>query len=171
MVLPDSRFLAPYRDRNVVVTLGVVGMLLFVTGLTAMYEAHLRGVYEHQLALSPVEWVAYGTGAFLVDPVALFVVLFVVSRRLDDSLDVLSILPGVVVVVLVGSVLGQFVGSLLFSAGVTNLSLGLLVGRAIRLTLSFEPIAIRIWRFALELVVWDVLTVVAALSFGTLTRE
>ena len=171
MSLGGGRLLAPYRDRNVVVTLGLVGLLLFVAGLAAMYEAHLRGVYEHQLGLSAFEWVAYGTGAFLVDPVALFVVLFVVSRRFDDSLDVQAILPGVVVTVLVGSALGQFVGSRLFAVGVTNLSLGLLVGRAVRITFSFDPFAIRIWRFALELVVWDFLTVVAALSLGTLTRE
>ncbi|WP_396610663.1 hypothetical protein ACH9L7_10505 [Haloferax sp. S1W] len=166
-----SSLLDPYRDRNVAITLGVIALILFFGGFVAMYEAHLRGVYHHTVSLSSFEWVAYGAGAFLFEPIVLFVVLFVVARRFDSPLDVQSILPGVVVVTLTGTLLGQTTGTHLFRTGASNLSLELLARRAFWRSISFDLFAIRLWRFALELVTFDLLTIVAALSLGTLTRD
>ena len=168
---PGMPRLSAYRHPSTLTTLGLAGALLFLGGLASMYEAHLRVVYEHRLALSLTEWAAHGTGAFLVEPVALFVVLFVAARRFDSPPDVLSILPGMVVAVVPGTLLGQVVGAVLFPTGPTPLSLLHLVRRALRLTAALEPPVIRIWRFALELVVRDLLTAVAALALGMVSRE
>ncbi|WP_152418008.1 hypothetical protein [Haloferax elongans] len=110
-------------------------------------------------------------GAFPFDPVILFVVLFVVARRFDSPLDVQSILPGIVVVILAGSLLGQATAYFVFWTGTRDLLLGLVTRSEFWHFTSFHPFVILLWRFALELVTADLLTIVAALSLGTLTRD
>ena len=166
-----SSLLDPYRDRNVAISLGVITIVLFFGGFAAIYEIHLRDVQSHTFSLSPFEWVVFTTGDFLLDPVILFVVLFVVARRVDSPLDVQSILPGAVVAILIGSLLGQAIGTLIFRTGTMTLLLGLVTRPEFWHFTSFHPFIVLFWRSALEPVTADLLTVVSALSLGKLTRD
>ncbi|ELZ75005.1 hypothetical protein C455_16690 [Haloferax larsenii JCM 13917] len=166
-----SSLLDPYRDRNVAITLGVIALILFFRGFTATYGVYLNGVQSHTFSLSLFEWIVFVLGAFPFDPVTLFIVLFVAARRFDTPLDVQSILPGVVVAILTGSLLGQATGFFVFRTIKWNLLLALVTRSEFWNVASFHPFLVLLWRLALESVTADLLTVVAALSFGTLTRD
>ncbi|SEK30304.1 hypothetical protein [Haloferax larsenii] len=166
-----SSLLDPYRDRNVATTLGVIALILSFGGFAATCEIYLGGVQSHTLSLSSFELAAFIAGGFLFDPVILFVVLFVVARRFDSPLDVQSILPGAVVAILTGSLFGQAIGTLTFQISAGTLLVGLVTRSEFWHVTSFHPFVVFLWGLALESVTADLLTVVAALSLGTLTRD
>lgn len=141
--------------------------LLFLGGLMSAYQAVLRGVYQNTLTLSSVEWVVFTFGAFLVEPILLFGVLYYVGTHTETTAHPITLLAVLSIAVVTGSVLGQYAGievwgsSAFFEADVPLVAVwsGLFVP---------ELPSLSYWYALVEPLVRDLLTAVAALGLASI---
>lgn len=152
--------------RIIVTTAG----LLFLGGLMNDYQSVLRGVYQHTLTLSAVEWVVYTFGAFLIEPILLFGILYYVGTHTETTAHPITLLAGLSIAVVAGSVLGQYVGIEMWgSSAFTKVDVplvavwnGLLVP---------ELSSLSYWYALVEPLARDLLTAVAALGLASIVEK
>jgi hypothetical protein len=156
-------FLGVYRYRESQVILALTAGLLFLEGLLIRYRLAVEEVYRNTFALSPIQFVVFIFGPFLVATVLLFAVLYVVGSRVEQRPALSALLPGLAVAVVFGSLVGQR-----FSP----------VGHppAYLYELFLHPFLLErmnlyLWRLLVEGLVIDLLTVVAALGLARLNHE
>ncbi|QLG27723.1 hypothetical protein HUG10_09230 [Halorarum halophilum] len=106
----SSSILEPYREWEPRLVVVLTALLLFLDGIVTLYHTFLARKLSHWIELSVVERVAFIPSTFIVEPVLLFVALYYVSRRFDQQVPLVKLLPGLVVAVVVGSLLGDVVG-------------------------------------------------------------
>lgn len=148
-----------YRSREVRILLSLTAVVTVLHGILIAYQLFLREKSAQTLSLSVAEWVAYTAGPFLVEPILLFGVLYVVGTRFDRVPSPGMLLPGLLASVIVGTILGQFVGEQLFASGWTPLA------RAeIDVLFRADWPALRYWRDLLEPILRPLLTAVAAIA-------
>lgn len=107
---PTTALLDSFRDRDQLFDLVLTAALMFLDGLAIVYRWFLRDVNQQQLGLSPVDEFAYVFGPILFEPVLLFVALYYTARRIDGEIPVWTLVPGLAVAVVLGSLAGQFTG-------------------------------------------------------------
>lgn len=152
-----------YADTDAWVILALTTAIVGLHGIAVAYQLLVRERNSGGFTHLGFEWVAYTVGPLLVEPLLLFVVLYVASRKLDERPSVIGMLPGLMIVVIVGTVLGQYLGEQLFTSGWTPLAMLLGDGTAVlRLDLYVLPNL----RDLLVPPVRSVLTSVAALALA-----
>ena len=144
-----------YTERESQLVVMLTAGILFLEGLVITYQLHLKEVYEDTFSLSTFEWAIRIYGPILVEPVLLFGTLYYVGSRFDRPIPLLRLLPGLAVAVIIGGILGQYVGG-----PPTPLRGGIGVGIPADPTdhLYLQPV----WEPLLR----DMLTAVAALGFA-----
>ena len=149
-------------DSDSLQVIGLTTAILFLAGLTTTYQSALRDTLHSTTTLSPIEWVVFTTGPFLVEPVLLFGALYYVGSRRDIS-PLIALAPGLVGAVVVGTLLGQHVGVQLFSIFSVN-DIPLLQARGH--LLDPDPRVLAFWRILVEPLARDFLTAIAALALA-----
>lgn len=99
-------------------------------------------------------------GPLLIEPVLLFATLYFVGSRDTFSVPLVSLIPGLIGAIVVGNLLGQYVGSVLLPGA--DVPLAWVVNHLF----VFELGTIPFWRNLLEPLVRALLTAVAALAFA-----
>lgn len=139
----------------------LAAVLTFVHGVVLALRFFLRDRNAQGVGLSAVEWIAYTLGPFLISPVLLFGVLYYVGTSADELPPVSGLLPGLLIAVTVGGVLGQFVGGQLLATGWTPVAQA-----RIDVLIAPDPRSLPYWRDLVEPPVQAVLTAVAAIALA-----
>lgn len=107
---PPYALLESFRDSAHRRLLALTAVIMFFDGLALVYRWFLRRLNEQQPGLSQANEFAYVFGPILFEPVVLFVALYYAARRIDGELPVWTLVPGLAVAVVLGSLAGQFTG-------------------------------------------------------------
>lgn len=142
--------------------------ILFLGGLTTVYQSVLRENLQNTFTLSPVEWAVFSFGAFLLEPVLLFGALYYVGFRSDGTVPLTTFLPGLGVAAVVGTLFGQYVGIQVWGSAVYSLN-DVPFTQARGGLFVLEPPILGFWRVLVEPLVRDFLTAVAALGLARTT--
>lgn len=108
-MVPYFDYIRRYTDRRVLLVAALTATLLFLHEVVSAYRLSIGRSIRLE-PLSTGDWVVFTVGSFLVEPVLLFVSLYYASRHPDERLPMAVLLPTLVVAVVVGCLLGQFVG-------------------------------------------------------------
>lgn len=157
------RSTVPSTDADSLRVVAVTAAILFLGGVATGYQSTLRDVLHGTGTLSPVQWVAFTVGPFLVEPVLLFGALYYVSSRRATSTSLAALVPGLVGAVVIGTLLGQHFGIQLGSISAVN-DVPLMQARGH--LLDRDPRVLAFWRVLVEPLAHDLLTAVAALALG-----
>ncbi|WP_137286668.1 hypothetical protein [Halorussus salinisoli] len=163
-MVPRSPVLDPYTGSESRLVVALTTAILFLGGLVTAYRAVLRDAIS---TLSSVEWVVFTVGPFLVEPILLFGVLYYVGSRRDVTVSLVGLLPGLVVAVAVGTLLGQYLGVRLWesSAFLNEVPVVQAWGKLF----IPDPRVLAYWRILVEPLARDFLTAVAALALARTT--
>ena len=160
----DLRNIESFGDSNVLLVSGLTAVVLFLGTLAEAYQAALGESYSQTFTLSPIEWITYSFGHLLVEPVLLFVALYYVGSRIGVPSTPTVLLPGLILAVVGGNLVGTWIGANLWTATATDLPLIVLFGRTNVFIL--DPPILKYWEAMIEPLVRDLVTVVAAFSFA-----
>lgn len=152
-------------DWELLLVLALSTGILFVGGLISTYQSVLQAVLSHTLTLSPIEWAIYTVGAFLVEPVLLFAALYYVGSRSEITTSPSTLLAGLGVAVVVGTLLGQFIGVRVWMGAMSSTSDVPLTRAWVGLFVP-DPRALGYWRILVEPLVHDYLTAIAAFGLS-----
>lgn len=150
-------------DRQTGLLVAVTVVFVVLDGMLTAYQYHLEEFYQNQLALSAIEWGLYTVGPLLFEPILLFGVLYFLSSRTTPTVRFARLLPALVLAVVVGNLVGQWVGMSLWRPAAFGLPLGIFRSYPI-----FHPDGpvLRAWVLFLEPIARDLLTVLAAIGVG-----
>lgn len=133
-------------------------------GIAVIYYWSLRSLNDSQLGLSSINWVAYFVSPILFEPILLFGALYYTGVTMDRDLPLLQLLPGLALAVLVGGVIGQFIG-----LDITPTAAPIVFLKNSDF-LALSPQLVIYWRDVLAPLVRAFLTVVAALGLAEATK-